>query len=225
MRRALGLERKQFVAVDAARQKLPDPSPWRAIVIGGPVEDPVRGKEKPWMRRVYRFIREALRRGTPILGVCGGLQFTTRVLQGEIAYNPRGRDFGNTRVRLTRQGLRDPLFAGLPRTFVVSSSHKCILPIPLPRSRVLASSTMSPVEALAIGSRVRLLQFHPEMTLGNMRGLARLRKEPLIAEGFAWRERFPRLIAALRDTTRAGGRILRNFLILAGSIPSQKRRQ
>src|SRR3989338_4315488 len=60
IRSVFGLDKNEWLKVDA-------------IVIGGSAKDPVKGQERGWMRKTYKFIRQAVRKNIPILGICGGL--------------------------------------------------------------------------------------------------------------------------------------------------------
>lgn len=212
MREAFGLDKKQFVTIDASRSKLPNPTKYSAVVMGGSVKDPVKGQERPWMKRVYKFIRLADKKRVPILGICGGLQFTVRALGGRIIYNSKGRNFGNSLVKLNSNGRKDLLFKNLPTKIIVQSSHKCIAKTLRPGWKLLASSKKSPLDVIAIGDKIRLLQFHPEMKPKVAKGLAKMRKETLIAEGFVDRKNFPKLLKSLKDTSKVGKKLLQNFL-------------
>ncbi len=212
MQKAFGLDKGQFITVYPAFDKLPDPSDYSAIVMGGSTKDPVVGQEKPWMKRVYKFILNASKKEVPILGICGGLQFTVRAMGGKIVYNPKGRNFGNSAVKLTDAGMKDPLFKGLGRGFIVQSSHKCIAAGLKPGWKLLGSSEKSPLDIIAIGKNIRLVQFHPEMRAVNARALAKMRKEPLIKEGFVSEKTFPSLLRSFKDTGKTGKKLLKNFL-------------
>lgn len=212
MRKAFGLSKKQFITKDASKGTLPDPDKYSAIVMGGSVKDPIKGQEKLWMKKVYQFIRLAKNKKVPILGICGGLQFTIKALGGEVIRNPRGRNFGNSVTKLTSDGRKDALFEDLPQEVTVKSSHRCIARSLRPGWRLLASSAKSPFDAIAIGDNIRLLQFHPEMRVKNARALARMRKDVLVAEGFVRQEDFQKFIKSFKDTSRVGRKILSNFL-------------
>ena len=212
MRKALGLDESEFYAADGTKTKLPKPTSYSAVVMGGSVEDPVEGKEKLWMKRVYKFIREAYKKDVPILGICGGFQFAVRALGGEIIYNSKGRNFGNSEVLLSNEGEKDLLFKDLPNKITVQSSHKCIAKELKPGWKLLGSSEKSPIDAIAIGDKIRLLQFHPEMRAVNAKALARMRKKALIAEEFTSEKDFPNLIKSFKDTKKVGQKILSNFV-------------
>jgi len=99
MRKVFGLGKKEFIVLDGSKNIPFKPSKYDAIVMGGSVEDPVKGMEKPWMKKVYKFILKAIDNNIPILGICGGLQFTIRALDGKITSNPKGGSHGEQKER------------------------------------------------------------------------------------------------------------------------------
>jgi GMP synthase-like glutamine amidotransferase len=213
IQRALNLKPQNFFAVDASRSKFPNPKRYDAIVIGGSYEDPVAGKEKRWMKKVYGYIRRISKDGVPLLGICGGLQFAVRAFNGKVIYNPMGRELGSICVNLTQAGLRDPLFKGLPAKFIIQLSHKCIAKKLLPGWKLLAASPLCKNQAIAIGDKIRLVQFHPELTRKQVQTIARMRKNALIQEGFVKSEaEFIRFMKSIRNTDKAGRKILKNFI-------------
>lgn len=212
IRSVLGLDKKQFIYRDASSEKLPNPKDYSAIVMGGSVMDPIEGQEKLWMKKVYNFIKEASSQKIPILGICGGLQFTVRALGGEVIYNPQGRNFGNSTTKLTEEGKQDLLFRGLPNKITVQSSHKCIAKNLKPEWKLLASSDKSPFDAIAIGDNIRLVQFHPEMLTRHIKALAKMRKKALIKEGFITPKEFTKFLESIKDTSKVGRMIAGNFI-------------
>lgn len=214
MRRAFGLKRGEWFSIDASKGKFSgNLSDFDAIVMGGSTEDPVRKYEKTWMKKVYKIIREAVRQRIPILGICGGLQFVTRALGGEVGFNPQGREFGSTNITLTPLGQRDPLFKGLPRTSLFQSSHKCIAKKLLAGWKLLASSDLCKIQAIAIGDNIRLVQFHLELTQKQLRAIALLRKRALIQEGFVKNDAgFKKFIDSIKNTELNSRKVLKNFI-------------
>ena len=178
---------------------LPDLGSIQGVVIGGSLENSIRGTEKPWMLKTYDWIRQIIDHETPLLGICGGLQFTVRALGGEVDKNPRGQNVGTKTYRLTDEGKRDPLFAGLNETFRAQATHKCIALGLAPDWQLLATSDASPHDAIAIGSRIRLVQYHPEFSCHGFRNLVRHRA----LEEFA---------GPIDDVAGTGKQILRNFV-------------
>lgn len=214
MRQAFGLPKSAWGYADASHGRFPkDFFKISALVMGGSTEDPIRDLEKPWMKEVYKFIRSAAKKNIPILGICGGFQFVLRALGSEIILNPQGREFGSVKILLTPAGRRDPLFYGLGKGAIFQSSHKCMVKKLLPGWKLLASSALCPYQAVAIGKNIRLVQFHPEMTTGALKALAKMRKTALLEEGFVKDEKdFEKFLSSVKNTSVTGKRILKNFV-------------
>ncbi len=214
MQNMFGTKNAKFISVDAAHDKLPaNPSNFDAIVIGGSTHDPVDGNESKWFAKIYRFINKAIKNDVPILGICGGLQFTVRALGGSVVYNPNGREFGTVKISLTKNGSRDLLFNGVPITTSAQVSHKCMAKNLKLNWNLLASSKMCGIQAIAIGDKIRLLQFHPEMTASQVKIMAISRKNVLLKEGFVKNAKgFNALIKSISSTNKTGKQILKNFI-------------
>jgi GMP synthase (glutamine-hydrolysing) len=103
---------------------------------------------------------EILKLGTPILGICYGMQLTARMLGGEVQRSPR-REFGHAVVSV------DPtskLFKGLSENQKVWMSHgDSITQIP-EGFQTIASTPSCPYAAISDSAgRVFGVQFHPEV--------------------------------------------------------------
>lgn len=213
-RKSFGLKPSEWLFVDGTKGKFPaDFSPFDGLIIGGSLENPVGIREKEWIRNVYPFLRKAVKTGLPILGICGGLQFITRALGGRVIYNPNGREFGTIKLRLNNRGRHDKLFYGIPASFKAQASHGCMAGKIPSRGELLGSSGLCAYQAITLGKNVKLLQFHPEMKLKQLKSLASWRKKKLIREGF-WKSGadFKKFMQSSENTERTGKKILRNFL-------------
>ncbi len=214
MRKAFGLGKNQWLAIDASKGKFPSKlEKFDGVVMGGSTEDPVKGHEKAWMKKVYKFIKSVVSAKVPILGICGGLQFTVRALGGEIIYNSKGREFGSTKIKLNSLGQRDLLFMGVPKNSIFQESHKCMAKKLLPGWRLLANSKICPNQAIAIGDKIRLSQFHLELTKKNIQSIARMRKDALLEEGFVKNEAGFRLfLSSVKNANNVSRKVLKNFV-------------
>ena len=210
-RKKLGLKMDELQVKWAAQGCLPEPAGYNGIIIGGSSKDPVEGKEEAWMMKVYEFIQETVTKAVPLLGVCGGHQFIARALGAKVIYNPRGKEFGTLPVTLTAEGVSDPLFLEIPDRFFAQLTHRCIVEEIQRDWKLLASSDMCRIQAVAINERTRIVQFHPEFSADNMIALARLSKKALIDEGLTTRSRFERFLSFIRETNQAA-KVLTNFL-------------
>lgn len=212
IRNIIGLNKDNFECVDASIDVFPSVNNYGGIIIGGSTEDPVNDTEKEWVVKTYDFIRLAVKAKIPIFGICGGLQFTARALGGDVIYNLKGRNFGNNKIHLTEEGLKDKLFTGLPEFFEAYSSHKCMVKNLQQNWTCLGFSEKTPLEAIAIGDNIRLTQFHPEMTSNAMKSLGLLRKESLIKEGYIKQDNFNIFLKTLNNDENIGKKILQNFI-------------
>lgn len=214
MRETFGLRKDEWVWIDASKGKFPKSlSGFDAIVIGGSTEDPVKGKEKAWMEKTYPFIRRVIKNEMPLLGICGGLQFVVRALGGNVTLNPKGREFGNTDIALTKAGRSDRIFKGLPDRFMVQSSHKYRAEKLGIGWKLLGSSPACRFQAIAIGDHIRLVQFHPEMKKRQIKEIAKLREKAFIEEGLVKNAKeFGAFLVSFKDTSRVGRKICKNFL-------------
>jgi len=211
VRRVFELDKNEWLTLYASKGKFPlkflDVD---AVIISGSSKDPVQGQEKEWMIKTYKFINQAIKKDIPTLGICGGLQFTVRALGGEIIYNPKGKEFGAITVTIKKS---DPLFKGLKKNFIIASNHRCMVGKFKSGAKLLASSKMCSVQALAIGDKVRLVQFHPERTKEQNIALAKMSKEHLVRDGIIKNEKeYPKFLKSLRADMGAGKIIIKNFL-------------
>jgi GMP synthase-like glutamine amidotransferase len=215
-RREFGTPKKRWILADASKTKLPaDPTRYAAIVIGGSLKDPAHGADKdlPWMKRVYTFIRRAAKKNVPILGICGGIQFTVKALGGTIVVNPKGREIGNITIALKKTGKHDPLFRGIPNIFTTLALHRCMVKKLQPDWTLLASSKKCSIQAVGIGDYIRLVQFHPEMSKNHVGRIILMRKKRYVEEGyFKSIKEINSYRKSMKDTSRVGKMLLRNFL-------------
>lgn len=143
-------------------EALPDPAPYSAVLMTGSHASVCDGA--PWMADAERWVRDAVERETPFLGVCFGHQLLAHAFGARVVRNPRGLELGTCELALTAEGARDPLFAGLAPPFTAPEAHQDMA-VDLPaRVRLLASNDWTPVQAIAVGPYARGVQFHPEIT-------------------------------------------------------------
>lgn len=203
--KAIGPSPERFAVVDMqSGGKLGAPSDYAGAIVTGSSSSMT--VDEPWYGDAMDFLRRAVDADLPTLGVCFGHQMLAVALGGRVEKNPLGREIGTVKVELTDAGARDAIFAGLPRTLTVQATHTDAV-TELPKGAVLlASNERCPVQAFAIGERIRTVQWHPEFTASVVRGYIEGRKEMIAAEGMD-----PDAIRAGTAETDSGARILRNF--------------
>jgi GMP synthase (glutamine-hydrolysing) len=108
-----------------------------------------------------------------ILGVCFGHELVLDVLGGQVGPRVGGRYMGVREVKLTCDGLADGLFFEMPSKLMVATGHsEEVLELPDRKDiRILGTSDSCRFEALAIGDRIRTVQFHPEISGEILRGI------------------------------------------------------
>lgn len=202
---AIGPASDRFVVADMqAGGHLGAPSDYSGVVVTGSSSSMT--SPEPWYPEAIDFLKAAVDADLPTLGVCFGHQMLAVALGGRVEKNPRGREIGTVRVELTDAGAADPLFAGLPRVVEVQATHTDAV-TELPAGAVLlASNERCSVQAFAIGSRIRTVQWHPEFSATVIRGYVDGRAPLIREEGMD-----PDAIRAAVADTDSGPRILRNF--------------
>jgi GMP synthase (glutamine-hydrolysing) len=156
------------------------------------------------MQQTEAYIRQVIEAKTPLLGICFGHQIMAQALGGNVRPNPRGREIGT--VEVTKLA-HDPLFEGLPETFLANSTHvDTVVELP-PGATVVASTALEPHAALAFGALARGVQFHPEIDRNVMRGYVDVRRQRLHDEGLD-----VDAILARTSETPLARELLRNFI-------------
>ncbi|QBX54565.1 glutamine amidotransferase [Nocardioides seonyuensis] len=141
---------------------------WSGVILGGGpfnMSDPQELKSSV-QRRVEAELHDLAERvvatDTPFLGACYGIGVLgTRA--GGVVDRTYGEAIGALPVRLSADGLADPLFGELPEVFNAYLGHKEAVS-QLPEGAVLLASTDTcPVHAFRLGRNVYATQFHPEL--------------------------------------------------------------
>ena len=101
--------------------------------------------------------------GTPVLGICYGMQLMTDVLGGDVRRSGH-REFGHAHVRVTGNGTQPRLFAQVPPELRVWASHGDDVRAVPPGFVVAATSATAPIVAMEAPDRgLYALLFHPEV--------------------------------------------------------------
>lgn len=124
--------------------------------------------EHPWLDPVKRFIRDALGRGTPILGVCLGAQLLAEAA-GARPHRIPEPEIGWYDIGITEAGAADPLLGPLAPSVELFVWHHYAAP--LPPGAVELARTPACVQAFRVDGRPAWgLQFHAEVTRENLFG-------------------------------------------------------
>ena len=167
----------RYTVHDVPEDGIPETDRYDGVLVTGTADSVL--DRVPWMRALGEFLARGGTDGPPVLAICFGAQLAATALGGSAARNPNGWEIGTCTVDLSRSGLADPLFEGLPARIEVQSSHEdAIMSLP-PGVTRLAGNDASEIQAFAHGRRLRAVQFHPEATGGIIRTLIRIRRAGL----------------------------------------------
>jgi GMP synthase (glutamine-hydrolysing) len=145
----------EIIPFNTPIEKLKEKDPVGIILSGGPksVSEASAPKCAPQLFEL----------GTPVLGICYGMQLMTDVLGGEVRRSGQ-REFGHAHVRVTRNGTAPKLFKEIPSELRVWASHGDDVNAVPPGFAVAATSATAPIAAMEAPDRdLYALLFHPEV--------------------------------------------------------------
>jgi len=144
--------------------------------------------DDPRVASQISFAKELMEGGAISWGSCWGIQLAALVAGGDVAVNPRGREWGIARdIELTDAGRKGPMHVGKPEKFngfIMHLDEVTRLPEGTP---LLATNEHTPVQAAIIENGDAAFwstQYHPEYNLHEMGRLIAARGEALVREGF-----------------------------------------
>ncbi|HXD15430.1 MAG TPA: glutamine-hydrolyzing GMP synthase [Vicinamibacterales bacterium] len=156
----------EIVPFNTSLETLKAKNPVGIILSGGPKSVSEAGAP--------RCAPELFDLGTPVLGICYGMQLMTDVLGGEVRRSGQ-REFGHANVRVTGNGAPPKLFTQVPADLRVWASHGDDVNAVPPGFHVAATSATAPIAAMEAPERqLYALLFHPEVAHTD-HGLAILR--------------------------------------------------
>lgn len=137
---------------------LPEEIDW-LVVMGGTmsVNDE---KELRWLIEEKKFVREAIKAGKVVLGVCLGAQMIADVL-GSKVYKNSQQEIGWFPLSWSKEALSHPLFKHVPQNLTVLHWHGETFDLPKD-ALLLASTPVTPNQGFLYKNRVVGLQFHLE---------------------------------------------------------------
>jgi GMP synthase (glutamine-hydrolysing) len=156
---AAGYEVRYLEAPTASWEGLRSPD--LLILLGGPlsVNDTA---DYPFLVPELALVRQCIREGKPVLGLCLGAQLIVRA-QGGRVYPMGHKEIGWSSLTGTPRGQGHPLRHLLLGGLEVLHFHGETFDLP-EGAELLASTELCANQAFCIGARVLGLQFHPEVT-------------------------------------------------------------
>jgi GMP synthase-like glutamine amidotransferase len=177
------------------------------IIITGSPSDIAEKEQKPWIGIMEKFIKKALERNIPVLGICFGIQAHADLKGREVPKNKGGREMGvwETDIYLSESEAEHPIFKGIDfkeeangQKILKSASAEtlgshayCVEYNPKKQAESMHGFhfteegnyyPMVEVDGSFVG-----LQFHPEMSIPEgisiLKSLVKKRSDKLIADG------------------------------------------
>ena len=144
--------------------------------------------EDPRVATQITFANELMDAGAICWGSCWGLQLASLVAGGEVAANPKGREWGIARgITLTEAAAAAPMHVGKPAkfdAFIMHLDEVVRLPDGTP---LLATNEHTHIQAAIVergSAAFWTTQYHPEYNLHEMGRLIAARAKALVREGF-----------------------------------------
>lgn len=154
------------VELDVVRLQAGDPLPDEVrhdalIVMGGPQD--AFGTDRG-QRAEIGLLERVLAAGTPVLGICLGMQMLALAAGGQVTRHPKGPERGLGLVRRADVAAEDPLLRTAPFLPDVLHWHSDEVSVLPPGATPLCRGEHTEVQAFRVGASAWGLQFHPEVT-------------------------------------------------------------
>jgi GMP synthase-like glutamine amidotransferase len=175
-------------------QAIPDLAPYDFLFVLGGSQDTWQEEQHPWLLGEKQAIREwVMERAKPYFGVCLGHQLLAAALGGEVALAEQG-EIGVFDVTLNEEAASHRLTQGLEPVHKVMQWHMAEVTRVPEGARVLASSALIPVQALAVGDHAVSTQFHCEFTPQTVLGWSSLPNYLASLERHLGEGAYPRIV-------------------------------
>lgn len=132
------------------------------VVVMGGTMGVYEADRHPFLGEELALLTERLALGLPVLGICLGAQLLAAAAGSEVFIGKNGLEVGVAPVRWTKEGLADPVIAGVrPRTPVAHWHQDTFKPVS--GATLLASTDRYSQQAFRLGDSYGF-QFHLELT-------------------------------------------------------------
>lgn len=217
--RHTGLAADDLRHVRVESEPLPpiDLADYSGVILGGSsfsisdeVKTPVQERVEADVARLLDQIVDA---DFPFLGLCYGVGTVTNHLGGRVD-REFGEPVGAIEVTLTRDGLADPILAGVGEKFHAFVGHKEACSEVPSTVTMLALGVACPVQMYRVGSNVYVTQFHPELDADDLTARMRIYQN----HGYFAPDELDELIA-MAQASQVDGRqhlVLSNFVARYG---------
>jgi GMP synthase (glutamine-hydrolysing) len=147
----------------------PPPRPlddYGAVLVFGGAMHADQDEHHPWLREENFLLQRLLGLHMPILGVCLGAQLLAKAAHAPVYPCPEP-EIGWFPIELTEGARDDPVFRSLPERFHAFQWHYYTYGVPAGAEELARSPVCT--QAFRLGERVWAIQFHAEVTEGQIR--------------------------------------------------------
>ncbi len=207
---ALSINVSEIETVFAPNAQYPNFKQYKMIIISGSkysVNDHLS-----WIPVLEEKIREIEKADIPLFGICFGHQIIVKALGGEVKKGHE-LEIGIHSVTPSEHGEADFLFATCDTevpVIQIHGDHVAQLPNK-PEVKILASNDNYAIQAIAIGERIRSVQFHPEMNHETLEHILTRDKNNHHDNNFLTHEQTNNILAKLKTAKKASATPLQNF--------------
>jgi GMP synthase (glutamine-hydrolysing) len=194
-----------FEIVDVVPSRTPLPESidgFHAVLSCGGTVNADQEAEHPWLRTEVGLLRDAVRAGVPVMGLCLGAQLLAQAVGGAV-YRCQPPEVGWFSVDTAPEAASDPVMAAMPDRFRALQWHYYACELPA-SATVLATSPVC-VQAFRAAPAAWGTQFHIEATRDTLREWGESAPEELEAAGYP-RERYLAELDEYHVTHEAVGR-------------------
>ena len=184
------------------------------IIMGGPM-DVFDFHIHSWMEDEIEWVKDFIKSGKPVLGICLGAQIITAALDGEVYPGPH-KEIGWHNLQFLPSLGDYKICRDLPTTHKVFHWHGDTFDIPDGATRI-AGSHAFPNQGFIHGNHVVALQFHLEVTPESVRELVDNCREELVDESFIQSEKE---ILSEQSYFKTNQQVLLQFLDYLSSLDS-----
>jgi GMP synthase (glutamine-hydrolysing) len=138
-----------------------------AVLVFGGAMHADHDDSHPWLGPETGWLTQLLASGTPVLGICLGVQLLARAAGAWVGPLPEP-EIGWHGVELTDAGVDDPVLGALPRAFEALQWHHYTYGIPTGAVELARSASCT--QAFRLGDACWGVQFHPEVTQSQLDG-------------------------------------------------------
>jgi len=142
--------------------EVPSPADFNGVIaLGGPFTA-YEADDDPVLKKAGELIEEVLDKDIPYYGICLGGQLLAAALEAPVRRNPV-REIGFYEIELTEDGLKNPIFRGIPAQFTTFEWHDDTFDIPVGCLH-LATSELCDNQAFSHKNRQFAVQFDMQVT-------------------------------------------------------------